>query len=167
MEKIQCIGCGALVDDCGGPTFRYPNAASPGCWKVYGEILAKEYSEYRYPEFHRLTVDAYAIQHPGDPTPQTTQSVNVHLAALYLVIEKKLSCAKATDMMGKLVRLNKGAFEWLPPPRCRGGITVVDVAGAVSFEEHRKRVYEWAHAAYSAWSSHYGKIANLVHTIGD
>lgn len=58
---IACIGCGALVPDSDGPTLRYPDAASPGCWAVFGEILAREYGEFGYPDVHHLTVDAYCV----------------------------------------------------------------------------------------------------------
>ena len=42
-KMIQCFACCALVPDIDGPTHKYMLSA-PGCWKLYGEILAKEYS---------------------------------------------------------------------------------------------------------------------------
>ena len=85
-----CVGCGALVPEIEGPTHRYLGA-SPGCWAVYGEVLEKEYGDYlRYAPVHRLTVDAYAAQHPGVPSPQSIQSVAVHLIRLHLVLERGL-----------------------------------------------------------------------------
>lgn len=77
-----CVGCGALVPEIEGPTHRYLGAP-PGCWAVYGEVLEKEYGDCsRYALNHRLTVDA--AQHPGVPSPQSIQSVAVHLIRLYL-----------------------------------------------------------------------------------
>jgi uncharacterized protein (DUF885 family) len=39
------------------PAYRKYIGASAGCWEIYGEILAKEFGEYRYPEpTHQLTV---------------------------------------------------------------------------------------------------------------
>ncbi len=58
-----CPGCGGSFDVSDGPTHRYLGA-SPGCWAVYGEVLAKEYSDAAYYRVHRLTVDAYSAQHP-------------------------------------------------------------------------------------------------------
>ena len=33
---------------------------------VYGEVLAREYSDPSYVSLHRLTADTYAVQHPGE-----------------------------------------------------------------------------------------------------
>ena len=62
VGKINCYGCGALVDDIEGKPHKYIGAVQ-GCWNLYGQILSREYCEYNYPELtHRLTVDTYAIQ---------------------------------------------------------------------------------------------------------
>ena len=84
---VLCPDCGALTPDVDGPTHPYVGA-SVGCWAMYGEVLAKEYGEYRYPSVHRLTVDAYSVQHPGTPSRRSIQSVAVHLVSLYLVLER-------------------------------------------------------------------------------
>ncbi len=68
-----CVGCGALVLDIEGPTHRYLGVL-PGCWALYGEVLKREYSDHREWLVHRLTVDAYAVQHQGESSPQTIQS---------------------------------------------------------------------------------------------
>ncbi|HUI93429.1 MAG TPA: DUF5946 family protein [Chitinivibrionales bacterium] len=162
---IHCIGCRALVPDIDGPTFRYPHSSSAGCWKLYGEILEKEFSIYKYPSFHRLTLDAYAVQHPGDQTPQTTQSVNVHLAALHMVLVKKMEYKRVTRLMDALIRKNKGTFEWLDPPENRGAITVVGVVKAATFEEHKKLVEDWAESVYHAWVNYHATIDRLVETV--
>lgn len=65
-ETVSCIGCGAAVPSTDGPTHAYIGA-SPGCWACYGQVLTKEYSDYRFAPVHRLTVDTYAVQHPGKP----------------------------------------------------------------------------------------------------
>jgi hypothetical protein len=161
----HCIGCRALVPDIQGPTFRYPNSSSAGCWKIYGEILEKEFSIYKYPAFHRLTVDAYAVQHPGDQTPQTTQSVNVHLAALNMVLVRQIDYRKVTRFMDLMIKKNKNKFEWLVPPENTGEITVVEVVKANNFEEHKKVVEEWAKSAYNAWNKYHSKIDGLVEGI--
>jgi hypothetical protein len=64
MNSIPCIGCHALFPDVDGPVHRYMES-SPGCWASYGEVLVREYTEPSYFGVHRLTVDAYAVQHPG------------------------------------------------------------------------------------------------------
>jgi hypothetical protein len=155
---IPCIGCGALVPDVNGPTFRYRGAASPGCWAVYGEILARECGEFRDPAIHWLTVDTYAAQHPGTPTPQTIQSVTVHLISLGLVLERGADPARATDMMRRAIARFKGDFTWLEPPASRGGATVLDVVQAGDLAGHVECVDRWADSVWRAWSGHHNVI---------
>ena len=71
--------------------------SSPGCWAAFGEVLALEYSEASYARAHRLSVDAYAVQHPGRPSPQSVQSVALHLISLCLILEQGLDFGEATD----------------------------------------------------------------------
>jgi hypothetical protein len=53
MDELKPrFGCGALLPDVNGPTHPYLGA-SASCWAVYGEVLAREYGEYRYPPVHR------------------------------------------------------------------------------------------------------------------
>ena len=47
-----------------GPTHPY-YGCSPACWARYGEVLAREFQDPAYFGLHQLTVDAYAVQHPG------------------------------------------------------------------------------------------------------
>ena len=150
IEKIKCYGCGALVDNIAGQPHKYIGAAQ-GCWNLFCQILAKEFGEYKYPEnTHRLTVDTYAIQHPGQPSRQSIQSVNLHLISLYCVLVKDLSGREATKIMGKILE-NKPNFEWLEPPVPNGHITVIDVLKAANQQEHEKIVREWAEDVFSSW----------------
>jgi hypothetical protein len=153
-KKVACIGCKALVSDTDGPTFRYPDAASPGCWKIYCDILVREHGEWRYPPIHRLTVDAYAVQHPGRQTPQTTQSVIVHLISMYLVLERGYDFQRATGAMRGVIEKHKQDFVWLTPPDNRGDITVLDVSKARDLEEHTEMVRQWAWSVWNAWSKY-------------
>lgn len=156
-QKLRpCGGCGALVPEIEGPTHRYLGA-SPGCWAVYGEVLGKEYSDYRYWRAHRFTVDAYAVQHPGEPSPQTVQSVAVHLISLHLVLEKTRSPEEATKAMQQATT-HKQRFTWLEPPASPGEVTVLYVRDAESPEEHVERAGEWARSAWEAWSGHHDTI---------
>ena len=159
---IPCIGCGALVPDIEGPSFRYPESGSPGCWVIYDEILAREYQDFGYAAVHQLSVDTaaspYAVQHPGRRTPQTIQSVNVHLISLCLVLERGCDAARATQIMDRAVRRFKGQFAWLEPPASRGALTVLDVVRAGDAEEHQRQVRRWAESAWEAWSFHHATI---------
>src|SRR5665213_1800271 len=102
-KTIRCFSCRAFVPDIQGPVHEYMDSA-PGCWKLYGDILAKEYSpEFYNQDIHRITVDTFAVQHPGKPERRATQSVNGHLIGLYCTYEKKLSGKQATEFLRRAV----------------------------------------------------------------
>jgi len=64
---VRCIRRGGLLPQMEGPTHRYMES-SPGCWYAHGEVLSREYSDQAFRPAHRLTVDSYAVPHPGRPT---------------------------------------------------------------------------------------------------
>jgi hypothetical protein len=156
VDRITCIGCRGLVPQMDGPTHPYMES-SPGCWHVYGVVLSREYADPAFRVVHRLTVDSYAVQHPGRPSAQAIQSVCVHLISLYLVLERGLAAAYATRVMGAATRA-KERFFWLTPPPSLGVVTVSDVAGAATPLQHEERVRAWAQAAWSAWAEHHATV---------
>jgi hypothetical protein len=160
IPQMRCPGCGASFAQSDGPTHPYIGA-SAGCWTVYGDILAKEYGEYGYPDVHRLTVDTYAVQHPGVPSPQSIQSVSIHLIGLHLVLERKLGAKAVTAALRKSVT-NAPHFVWLDPPARPGELTVLDVKDAASLDAHIARVEDWARDVWQAWSSHHDTIRALA-----
>jgi hypothetical protein len=83
-DTAPCLQCGAQVPAGDGPVHPYFGAA-PGCWALYGAVLAREYEDLRFARWHQLTVDAYAAQHPGSPDDRrAVQSVAVHLVGLHV-----------------------------------------------------------------------------------
>ncbi len=60
---------------------------------TYGVILQHEYSDPRLLPTHRLSVDTYAIQHPGDGSRRAIQSVGLHLARLMIQLESPAPAA--------------------------------------------------------------------------
>ncbi len=95
MKETRWFSCGALVRDVDGLVHCYLES-SPGYWAAFGEVLAHEFADVTYMRNHRLTVDAYTVQHAGGPSPQSIQSVAVHLIGLYLVLECSVSQQQAT-----------------------------------------------------------------------
>ena len=157
MSDVEvCPGCGAGVPREEGPTHRYLLAA-PACWRTYGEVLARRIEAAAVPP-DRYPVDAYAIQHPGVPGPQSSQSVLTHLVSLGLMFERGATARAATQAMATLIAANKGKFRWLEPPASVGHLTVVDVATADSDGELDRLVTEWALSAWHAWSPHYKTV---------
>jgi hypothetical protein len=144
------------VPEMDGPTHRYLES-SPGCWHVYGQVLAREYSDPAFGTLHRLTVDSYAVQHPGRPSAQAIRSVCIHLVSLHLVLERGLAAAYATRVMAAAARA-KERFFWLTPPAAMGVFTVADVAAAATPAEHEEKVRTWAEAAWAAWARHHATV---------
>jgi hypothetical protein len=149
---MKCPGCGADFPDIDGPVHRYMES-SAGCWAVYGEVLAREYLDPALLGIHRLTVDTYAVQHPGKPSRQSIQSVGMHLVRLKLQLERGLGPREANDAMLALGR-HKRQFVWLEPPDCRGVLTVAHVHPCVDPVRHEAAVRQWARSALSAWAVH-------------
>lgn len=146
------------MPDVEGPTHRYIGA-SPGCWAEYGRLLEREYGDYaRYAPIHRLTVDAYAAQHPGDlAVPQAVQSVAVHLIRLCLQLELGLPHERANDAMIRISSRTR-EFAHLEPPSNPGWLTVLDVIGAIEPEDHTRRVRRWAASVWEAWRDHHETV---------
>jgi len=138
--------------------------ASPSCWALYGDVLAREYASPELMKIHRLTVDAYASQHPGTPQRRSIQSVWVHLAGLYLTVERGLSHDFARRVIGALTRETEG-LAWLPPPDDLGATTIADVARTQKATEHEEAVRRWASTTWAAWKLHHEVVASIANKV--
>lgn len=147
---MWCKGWFADID---GPTHKYMQS-TPGCWAAFGRVLAREYEDQRFFGVHRLTVDAYAVQHPGVATRQSIQSVGVHLVRLCLFLERNLSPGKANDAMLAAAK-QKAQYHWLEPPASLGTITVADVEAAMGVKAHESAVRAWAAQMWDVWASYH------------
>ena len=156
MSMSKCFSCGGNFPDIDGPVHKYM-ASSTGCWATYGEVLAREYSNPTFFEVHRLTVDAYAVQHPGSTDRQSIQSVGVHLIRLCLFLEHDLLPENANELM-LLAGKNKKSFHYLEPPKDFGLITAKDVFNAKNELEHKELVRNWSSSVWDSWSIHHETI---------
>ncbi|HAJ75028.1 MAG TPA: hypothetical protein DCM64_01090 [Gammaproteobacteria bacterium] len=155
-KQVICPSCGAATAISDGPVHKYLES-SPGCWAAFGEVLAREYSDYRYARNHQMTVDAYALQHPGKPSSQTIQSAAVHLASLCKIIENDYSNNDATEFLQKFAS-HKAQFFWLEPPSKPGEITVVEVLAGTDAKSHLAMVKRWALSTWEAWQQHHDQV---------
>lgn len=154
-----CPGCGAAFDPTDGPTHAYL-PASAACWAAYGDVLAREYTDPAlFQQSHRLTVDAYALQHVGDMADRRlVQSVWIHLASLHAVFDLGFPHDRATRMLGRLAGQDFGKPAL---PTNLGALTVKHVlAGPLG--EHHERVEAWARTAYASWAHLHGDVAAAV-----
>lgn len=155
MNITICPGCSAELPAHDGPVHRYIES-SAACWARYGELLAREYEDAAYMRAHRLTVDAYAVQHPGKPSTQAIRSVAVHLISMHAVLELGLSSNEATSLIK--VCADEGEFNWLAPPRGAYRLNVLHPLAARTASEHVVAVREWAECAWEAWAPHHAQV---------
>lgn len=130
--------------------------SSPACWAAFCAVLEREYSNPDLMGIHRLTVDAWAVQHPGDGSRRAIQSVGLHLARLLIQLESGYSGEKANSAMLRFA----GRKAELPelPARLSYRMTVADVVESVEPDAHRSAVVEWANATWADWADQHDFI---------
>jgi hypothetical protein len=163
LDHRTCRGCGARFE-------RTPWAldidlrASPECWHACGELsgfAAEHLAELG--GLHQLTVDAYGVQHVGEPTPPIR--VAYGLVGLYLALECGIDGPGVRDVHGRMGKPRAGwpAFDEAPGVV---GVTVADVlregrdAGSVA--GHAAAVQRWARAVWTAWSPRHQDVEQLT-----
>ena len=150
MAEFQtCPGCGSCLPGVDGPTHAYMTS-SPACWAAFNEVIGREFSNPDLMPIHCLSVDAWAVQHPGDGSRRAIQSVGLHLAGLWVQLEQGLSGEEASSAM-QAFAARKAELPELPARRAYT-LTVANVAGAAEPEAHRAAVRRWAEAAWADWS---------------
>lgn len=155
-----CIGCGAAFPPVDGPTHDYM-LSSPACFAAFNTLLAAEYATPSLAGVHRLTVDTYAVQHPGDPADRrAVQSVGLHLARLMLQLDSPRPPRETNAVMLRFAR-HKATLRPLAPP-ARFVVTVADVAPFAGTPDHAARVRAWAEAAWQDLSGHHAYIRAWV-----
>ena len=159
-----CPSCGAITPVAPDVVTHRYLASSPGCWARYEEVLAREYQNAGLMHVHGLTVDAYAVQHPGKPGPQTIQSLNVHLASLYAHFQRNTPLERLSDIRRRVVQL-RAEMDWLTPPDFEHTVTVNDVWTTRTEDAHVAAVRRWAGAAFAHWRDYHDEIAALLDSI--
>lgn len=137
-----CNDCGAVVAE-----------GKAGCLELFEEVIAREFSDYQYGNIHRLTVDAYSLQHP-DAYMRSGKSFAAHLTGIYAALESENASA-LNRTMRKWLNANPKIEKPVGLPRRRGKLTITFIHSAACADEHCERVREWAREVWSAWSEHH------------
>jgi len=148
----------SICEECGADVAQ----GKAGCVQIFEEILAREFSDYRYGKIHRLTVDAYSLQHP-EAYMRSGKSFAAHLTGMCAALEYEDPPA-----------LNRAVQKWLSAnpkidkpvdlPDQRGNLTITYIHRASDADEHIQRVREWARDVWSAWSEHHYLARVLIGT---
>jgi hypothetical protein len=125
------------------------------CAALRDILLARDFQNpVVYWKHHRLTVDAYCVQH--EPYVKSAKSLAAHLCGLCVALEQH-------NDSGKLDRLQL----WLSTnpeltrpelPSFRGNLTIADVSGIDDPLAYGQAVYAWATSAWEA----YGDLHSLA-----
>lgn len=155
-QSRLCPGCGADLPPLDGPTHAYMTS-SPACWATFGAIIAAEYAMPALLPVHRLSVDAYAVQHPGDPSDRrAVQSVGLHLARLYRQLEYPAPPMETNEVMKGFAARKETIAHLAPPPKF--SMTAADVAPFAGAAQHGEMTVRWARAAWNDWRAHHAAI---------
>lgn len=154
-EISACPGCGGRLPALDGPVHAYMTS-SPACWAAFNTVMAREYETPALMPVHRLSVDAWAVQHPGDGSRRAIQSVGLHLARLYVQLDQGLSGETANAAMLRFAARKADLPEL--PPRTAYRMTVADVIEATEPADHAQAVRAWAEAVWADWSDQHAVI---------
>lgn len=136
-------------------------ASLEACQELFTQAGAREFADPAYFPAHRLTVDAYCLQHP-DVYMKSSKSAAAHLALMCWSME-----------YGESRNAPHVLKQWLdgprtyprvtpPPPLQRGTLTVRHVLAAEDAEEYLTRAREWATSAWHAWREHWDQARTWV-----
>ena len=139
--------------------------ASPGCWQLYGELMARAYAQPAVPALQALSVDCYAVQHPDGAAAdrRQRQSVAVHLIALSLLRDASRPPQHVARLRGRisqlaLPRLGLADWPYLAPPNEYAPVTVADVHRAAGTPGYPDMLEAWTRAAWTAWAAHHDTV---------
>lgn len=148
-----CPGCGLALKESSAlaPKHEYLGASS-SCWALYNELHAKQYKGFGALT-HIRVIDAYAVQHPGVPERRAIQSVNAHLVALYLQLEKNFDGARVNTALQRVLKF-ANEFVWLEPPTPNGTLTIAEVLKAETPAQQANAIETYAREIWRAWQAH-------------
>ena len=149
MTLVPSTTFAASCPECGAPVA----GGREACQRLFDEVLAREFGDYRYARLHRLTVDCYSLQHPAEYM-RSAKSYAAHLTGI---------CAALED---DAAQTNRAVQRWLngpnvflrpgdPAPQQRGALTILHVHAATDPEDHLRRIREWALSTWEAWRGYH------------
>jgi hypothetical protein len=137
---------GDICEDCGTVVAE----GKAGCHRLFEEILAREFRDYRYGTIHRLTVDAYSLQHP-DEYMRSGKSFAAQLTGMCVAFEHE-DTSTLNRVMQQWLSTNTRIEKPAQIPKRRGNLTIAYIHGALDADEQIKRVREWARDVWNMWS---------------
>jgi hypothetical protein len=155
VGEVRCFGCGAVVPDVAGPVHPYMLSA-PGCWALYGSLLAWRSSLAGAPGIgtSQYLIDTYAVQHATNPDRRNRQSVAVHLMSLCAALEHGIPGIRLHHLIGEWTHRE---YPLLTPRPASFAASLASVATAPP-EDRSKAVLAWAGSTWVDWSAHHERV---------
>jgi len=156
-----CPACGwPGADD--GPTHAYLSS-SAACWRAYGDIMAREFSDLAYWPSHRLLVDAYAGQHSTLDDRRARQSLYLHISALILHFEDGMPGDNLVAFLKRAA--HQDPYPLRPMPAASLTVCIAAVHAADTPQAHATAVDAYARGVYTAWSPHHATFRDFIQRI--
>ena len=133
------------------------------CRADYQALLNRERADLRYMRVHALSVDAYAVQHPGDQSDASVCRVGMHLVSLYAQLMLDASHREIKQIRRQATETIE--FRWLPPPDMSAQLGVQHALKADSPAAHEERVQVWALSVWRAWHPHSEQVMSWARRI--
>lgn len=148
MKKDRVCSCGLSSEE--------------KCKKLFEGILLKEFSDFRYAQVHRLTVDAYSMQHP-DIYMISPKSFAAHLTGMCCAMEY----GNDAELLRLLQKWLNGKKDLMRPKNLEnfGLLTISHVAKAKNGAEHSELVWEWARDVWDAYRAYHDLAKNWIHMV--
>lgn len=158
-SREPCPDCRALLAPLDGPTHRYIGA-SPACWALFTALQSGGEPPLAPAPMNGLLVDAYAAQHPGTPSPQSIQSVAVHVLTLHGVFAHGVGVERALwlriEALQERSGSRRGRYDWLEPPDFTGSLTIAAIVAEPTPEARSSAVARYVEGVYRIWATAHG-----------
>ncbi|MFA5035197.1 MAG: DUF5946 family protein [Candidatus Margulisiibacteriota bacterium] len=142
FKAKKCPECGALGFD-----------GVEDCQAAFAKLIAKEFSNQSLFRAHRLTVDAYCLQHP-EQYMVSSKSAAAHLAGMCWSLEKDHSLNFPPILKKWVDGARTYARVKPPPPLSRGELNLNHMKGISDPDKYFAAALEWSRSAWNAWSEH-------------
>jgi len=154
-EFETCPDCRVVLPRFDGPAHRYVGS-SPACWALFAALINAGEPPLAPAPLNGLITDAYMAQHPGHPSDQATQSVAVHLLALYGVLVRGVAPENALWIRRRALREGRqpkhSRFRWLAPPSFEGSLNVADIVQAPTPEARAAQARSYVRQVWELWA---------------
>ncbi|MDP9282053.1 MAG: DUF5946 family protein [Chloroflexota bacterium] len=138
MSEI-CTSCGLAV--AGG---------TEGCQRLFESIGLREYEDMRFGRYHRIVVDAYAMQHP-DRYGRSAKSFAAHLTGLCAWLEDESTAMSANAAVQRWLN-GSSPIDKPPLPSTYGAITIRELVDADDPVRYGEVLRRWARSTWDAYA---------------